>query len=99
MEYVHDLLLRAVDDLNANLDPSCQYNYSEEMIFIGKNSELDSMDRVCFIEFIESSVEDERGISLELLNDPRFKKNTSCTFKELELYIEDKLKAEGIYES
>ena len=89
--YVKDILKRGIDDVNYNLDESVQYDYSDDMIFIGKDSPMDSMDRVCFIEFIESALE-EKGIEIRLLDDPWFSETSACSMKQLEDYICERLK-------
>lgn len=93
--YAGDLLKRGIDDINSSLDESMQYIYSDDMVFIGKNSVLDSMDRVCFIEFIESALEDEKDMEIRLLDDPWFSEISSCTMKQLEDYINTHLKGTG----
>ncbi len=90
-QYLNELIKRAVEDLNQNIDESLRHEYSENLCFIGKESEFDSMDRVCMIEYIETTLEEEKGVAIELLADPWFKDNKACSMKQLQDYIERRL--------
>lgn len=93
MEIAEDILRRAIEELNMQLEEDKQLEYSDELQLIGKGCSIDSMDRTMLVVFIETELEEKTGKEISLLDDERFSNdnetNPFYTVQKLKQYIVD----------
>lgn len=95
MEIAEDILRRALEELNMQLEEDKQLEYSDELQLIGKDCTIDSMDRAILVVFIETELEEKTGKEISLFDDERFSNNDETnpfyTVQKLKQYIVDML--------
>ena len=93
MEMVEDILRRAIQELNMQLEDDKQMEYSDELQLIGKECLIDSMDRTMLVVFIETELEEKAGKEISLFDDKRFSNNDETnpfySIRNLKQYIVD----------
>lgn len=94
-EIVEDILERAVEDLNMQLESEDKLVYAQDLPLIGKACSIDSMDRTVLIVFIETELEEKTGKFLSIMEDEIFSKqdetNPLSSVAKLKEYIIQKL--------
>lgn len=95
IEVAEDILRRAVSELNTQLEEKDQVKYCDELQLTGIDCQIDSMDLVVLIQFIETELEGIMGKEIALMDDECFKNNDETnplnSIGKLKLYIADML--------
>lgn len=76
-ELMTNIMKKAIEELNEQLDDDKQLVYDKELRLIGKNAVIDSMEFVTFISILEDYIVDETDKDVRIVSDKAFSRERS----------------------
>ena len=77
MQDIRELIAKAIDEINEQLEDDSKVTLSDETRFIGKKACLDSISFVTFISILEELVEEKLNKNIQLVNEKAFSEKNS----------------------
>ena len=89
MTEIRELITKAIDELNEQLEPDNRVTVSPDTRFIGSKASLDSISFVTFISILEELLEENYAKSFQLVDEKAFSEKNSPFYsvETLEKYI------------
>ena len=94
-EKIKEIIKKAVEELNEQLEENKKIEYADDLKLMGKGAVLNSMDFVALITIIEELIGDEFDKDIYIVSDKAFSRENSPfrTMETLTNYVEELLKA------
>ena len=86
LDKIRDLIAKALDEINEQLEDEKKVVLTDDTRFIGKNACLDSISFVTFISILEELIEENINKSVQLVNEKAFSE-TNSPFYSVETLI------------